>query len=179
MWSTFREEQPIMTRIRSKQQRHVGFEALEGRVALSAGNATGTALISLHADTALMSKSRATISASFAGRVQISGSKLTVNNLKGTIGNSHFTGHGTGTAMGKKFAGGTVYLSNATGSIELSLGPVFVVKAGKRSKQEVSVRVVAVSRNYAQYAGLTGTLTKWNLPAKPNGSASFSGYLNI
>jgi hypothetical protein len=157
-----------MTRIRSKRQHHVSFEALEGRLALSTGVGTGMAAASLHVDT---SSPKATISASFRGRVQVNGSKLTVTGLTGTIGKTRFSGYGTGTATGTQFAGGTVYLSNSTGSIVLSLGPT----EGKAPRQKVSVKVVAVSHNYAQYAGATGTLTKWSVPARPNAIASFSG----
>ena len=167
-----------MTRTRSQRRRHVGFEALEGRLALSTGVGTGTTAASLHAELVQKSKAPATTPASFKGHVQISGSKLAVTNLTGTIGNAHFTGNGTGKATGKQFAGGTVFLSNSMGTIDLRLSPVFVVKVGKSSKQEVSITVVSASHNYAQYAGKTGTLTNWNVPAKPSGPASFSGFLN-
>ncbi len=54
-----------MTRIRSKRQRPVGFEALEGRLALSAG--MGTAVASHHAEAGCMSQTQKSIPASFKG----------------------------------------------------------------------------------------------------------------
>jgi hypothetical protein len=165
-----------MMRIRSKQQRSLGFEALEGRLALSTG--MGTAVASPHAHAVYMSQIQKSIPASFKGHVQTSGSKLTATNLTGTIGPDHFTGSGTGTVSGKQFQGGDVYLTNSNGKIHLKLGPAFVVKVRRSSKQEVSVSVVTASGKYASYAGIKGTLTSWNVPAKPNASASFGGTFN-
>jgi len=167
-----------MTRIRSKRQRAVEFEALEGRLALSAG--MGMAVVSHHADAVVMSQTQKSIPASFKSHVQIlNGSEVVITNLRGTIGKDHFTGSGTGTVVGTQFEGGTVNLSNSKGTIQLNLGSAFVVKVKKSSKQEVSVVVVAASGKYASYVGAPGTLTSWNVPAKPNASASFSGSFNV
>jgi hypothetical protein len=133
-------------------------------------------MASLHAEAAVVSKPQATIPASFRGHVQTNGSALTVTGLTGTIAGSRFTGYGTGTSVGKVFAGGTVHLSNGAGSIELSLSPVFTVKVGRTSRQEVAVKVISVSPNYGPYLNMTGTLTKWNLPARAGATASFSGF---
>jgi hypothetical protein len=171
-------EQSIMTRIRTKRQRAVAFEALEGRLALSAG--MGIAVAPHHADAVVVRQIQKSIPASFKGHAQLinNGSELTTTGLKGTIGKDRFTGYGTGTVVGKQFTGGTVNLSNSKGTIKLSLGSAFVVKVGKSSKQEVSMVAVAASGKYASYVGISGTLTSWNVPAKPNGTASFSGTFN-
>ncbi len=100
-------------------------------------------------------------------------------NLKGTIGTDHFTGSGTGTVSGKEFDGGNVDLSNSKGTIELSLGSAYVVKVGKSSRQEVSMAVVSATGKYASYVGAAGTITTWNVPAKPSAAASFSGSFNL
>jgi hypothetical protein len=167
-------EQPIMKRIRSKRQRAVGFETLEGRLALSAG--MGTVAAAHHAEPAVAKATQSSIPASFRGHVQIlSASELAVTGLTGTIGKNHFTGSGTGNVAGKQFEGGDVFLSNSQGSVELQLSPAFVVKVGRSSKQEVSMVAVAATGKFAAYVGITGTITTWNVPAKPSASASFSG----
>jgi hypothetical protein len=167
-----------MTRIRSRQRRCLGFEALEGRLALSAG--MGTAVASHHAALAAAKLTQTSIPASFKGHVQaLSASELAVTGLKGTIGKDHFTGSGTGTEAGKQFEGGNVFLSNSAGSVQLQLSPAFVVKVGRSSKQEVSMVVVAATGKYASYIGITGTVTTWNVPAKPSASASFSGSFKL
>jgi hypothetical protein len=166
-----------MTRIRSRRQTSVGFETLEGRLVLSAG--TGVAAAFHYADVVVMRQIQTTIPASFKGHVLlINGSELMTTGLKGTIGKDHFTGSGTGTVMGTQFTGGIVNLSNSKGTIELSLLSAFVVKVRKSSKQEVPVIVAAASGKYASYVGIAGTLTSWNVPAKPSASASFSGSFN-
>ena len=58
-----------MTRIRSKRQRSLGFEPLEGRLALSAG--VGMAVASHHAHEVPMSQIQKTIPASFKGHSQL------------------------------------------------------------------------------------------------------------
>jgi hypothetical protein len=172
--SFFALEQPIMTRIRPRRQRSVGFEALEGRLALSAG--MGTAVASHHAVPAVAKLTQKSIPAAFKGHVQIvNGSQLMVTGLKGTIGTDHFTGSGTGMQVGKQFGGGVVNLSNSQGTVQLKLNPAFTVKVGRSSKQEVSMVAVGGTGKYASYIGITGTITTWNVPAKPSASANFSG----
>ncbi len=165
-----------MKRIRSKRQRPLGFEALEGRLALSAG--MGLAGASHHADAMAMSQSVKTIPASFKGHTQIvNGTQVVATGLKGTIGKDHFTGYGSGTVAGTLFAGGNVYLSNGKGSVQLGLDPAVVVKVRRHSRQNVSLTVVAATGKYAPYVGMTGLLNTWNTPAKPRATASFSGVL--
>jgi hypothetical protein len=166
-----------MTRNRSKRRRSMGFEALEGRLALSAG--MGMAVASHHAGAAVAKLTQTSIPASFKGHVQINGSQLMVTGLTGTIGRDHLTGSGTGTQAGKQFEGGNVYLSNSQGSVQLQLSPAFKVKVGRSSKQEVSMVAVAATGKYASYVGITGTITTWNVPAKPSASASFSGSFKL
>jgi hypothetical protein len=163
-----------MMRIRSKRQRSVGFEALEGRLVLSAG--VGTAAASHHAKPAVAKLTQKSIPAAFKGHVQIvNGSELMATGLTGTIGTDHFTGSGTGTEVGNQFGGGVVNLSNSKGSVQLELSPAFTVKVGRSSKQEVTMVAKATSGKYASYVGMTGTITTWNVPAKSSASASFSG----
>jgi hypothetical protein len=178
MENFFDLEQLIMTRIRSKRRRSVGFEALEGRLALSAGMVT--AMGSHHAVAAVAKPTQTSIPTSFKGHVQIlNRTQLIATGLTGTIGRDHFTGTGTGTEAGKQFEGGTVYLGNSQGSVQLQLSPAFKVKAGRSSKQEVSMVAVAATGKYASYVGITGTITTWNVPAKPSASANFSGSFKL
>lgn len=143
-------------------------------MALSAG--MGMAGAPHHAEAAVPKLTKTSIPASFKGHVQIlNGSQLMVTGLTGTIARDHFTGSGTGTQAGKQFEGGTVTLSNSQGSVQLQLSPAFKVKVGRSSKQEVTMLAVATSGKYASYVGMTGTVTTWNVPAKPSASASFSG----
>jgi hypothetical protein len=165
-----------MTRMHSKRQRSLAFEPLEGRLALSAG--MGTAGATHHADAVHIRQIQATIPASFKGHTQLIGTELTATNLKGTIGTDRFTGYGTGTEVGKQFEGGTVYLSNSKGTVQFSLAPSVVVKVRKSTRQNVSLVAVAATGKYASYVGISGTLTSWNVPAKPSASASFGGVLN-
>jgi len=141
----------------------------------------GMAVASHHAEAVRMSQNRNSIPGSFKGHVQVNGSNLVVTNLTGTIATDHFkNGRGTGTMAGKIFQGGDVYLSNSKGTIHLSLGAAFVVKKRKSSIQEVPVSVnpAGTSGKYAAYDNITGTLTSWNVPAKPSASATFSGTFN-
>jgi hypothetical protein len=165
-----------MTRNRSKPQRHLTFESLEGRLALSAG--MGMAVASHNAHEVHISQMQKSIPASFKGHAQLIGSELTTTNLRGTIGTDHFTGSGTGTEVGRQFEGGTVNLSNSHGTVQFSLAPSVVIKKGKSTRQEVSLVAVAGTGKYAAYVGITGTLTSWNVPAKPSASANFGGTLS-
>ena len=168
-----------MTRIRPKRQRRVEFEALEGRLALSAD--MGIAASLHHAEVRHPRQPANSIRASFTGHVQLNGTTLTTTNLKGTIGPGHFTGTGTGTVAGKVFQGGTVNLSSTSGNgtVQLRLGAAYTVKKGRSSIQYVSVVVASATGNYANYTGMAGTLTSWNVPAKPSAPARFSGAFNI
>ena len=75
------------------------------------------------------------VPASFKGHAQIvNGSELVTTGLKGSIGKDHFTGSGTGSVNGTQFEGGSVYLSNGKGTIQLSLGAAFTVKVRKSTK---------------------------------------------
>jgi hypothetical protein len=164
-----------MTRIRRKRQRNVGFEALEGRLALS----TGIAMPSPHIHEAIVRASQRSIPASFKGHVSISGSTLTTRNLKGHIGRYQFTGYGTGTVAGTQFEGGDVYLSNSQGSIHLGLSPTYAVRVGKATTRTFAIRVVDATGAYAPFAASTGTVTRWNVPARPNAVASFSAVFTL
>jgi hypothetical protein len=165
----------IMTRIPPKRQRNVGFEALEGRLALS----TGMAVASPHAGDAIERASERSIPASFTGRVSVSGSTLTTTNLKGHVGNYRLTGYGTGTVAGKQFEGGNVYLSNSQGNIQLALSPTYQVRAGKSLTRPFAITVVDATGAYAPFVTSTGTITRWNVPAKPNAIARFSALFTV
>ncbi len=162
-----------MTRIRPKRQRTVGFEALEGRLALS----TGMAVASPHVHQAIVRAAQRSIPASFHGRTSISGSTLTTTNLTGKIGTDRFTGTGTGTMVGNLFQSGNVYLSNSQGTIQLSLSAI-QVKVRKTMRREVATMVVAATGKYAPFVNATGLITTWHVSNKPNAPAQFSGTLN-
>jgi hypothetical protein len=162
-----------MTRIRPKRQRAVGFEALEGRLALS----TGMAVASPHVHQAVVRAAQRSIPASFHGRTSISGSTLTTTNLTGKIGPDHFTGSGTGTIVGNLFQGGTVSLSNSQGTIQLSLTAI-QVKVRKTMRREVATMVVAASGKYASFINDPGIITTWHVSKNPNAPAHFAGTLN-
>ncbi len=161
-----------MMRIRPKRQRTVGFEALEGRLALSAGMA------SPHLHEAVVRAAQRSMPASFQGRTSISGSTLTTTNLTGKIGNDRFTGYGTGTMVGTFFQSGNVYLSNSHGSVQLSLSAI-QVKVRKSLRREVATMVVAASGKYAPFVSDTGVITTWHVSNKPNARANFAGTLNV
>ncbi len=173
----FSLEQLIMKSMRSKRLRSLGFESLEGRLALSTG--MGMAAASHHAHAVVMSQTQETATASFKGHVDISNGTMTTTNLRGTIGPDRFTGSGTGTVAGKLFEGGSVSLTNNSGSLQLTLGSSYTVKVRKHSRQEVNVVVAGGSGAYASYVGETGLLNTWNTPVKPSSTASFGGYLNV
>jgi hypothetical protein len=164
-----------VTRIRPKRQRTVGFEALEGRLVLS----TGMAVASPQIHDAIVRASQRSVPASFKGRVSISGSTLTTTNLKGHIGPDLFTGYGTGTEVGKQFQGGDVYLSNSQGSIHLGLSPTYSVRVGKLSTRTFAITVVDATGKYTPFLTSTGTITKWNVPARTNALATFAAKFTL
>ncbi len=166
-----------MNRIRPRQKRTPGFEALEGRLVLSTGMGTGE--ISHHAHALVSSQPQRQVPASFRGHVSITGSTVTTTNLTGAIGRDRFTGYGTGTTSGTIFEGGDVYLSNKQGSIHLRLSPATVTQVGKRMRQSVAVVALDATGKYAQYTGSTGELTTWNIPGRPSATSSFSGVFTI
>ena len=172
-----------MNRIRTRQKRSLRFEALEGRLALSTGIGIGLGVGVVSHQAQVLVKSAAPrqvqVPVSFRGHVSVSGLTVTTTNLTGTIGRDHFTGSGTGTTSGTSFEGGYVYLSNSKGSVTLQLSPATVTQVGKRTRQSVAFVAVESSGKYAPYVGNTGTLTTWNVPARPNATATFSGVFNL
>jgi hypothetical protein len=166
-----------MNRNRARQKRTPKFEALEGRLVLSTGMAMG--VISHPAHALVRSQPQRQVPASFSGHTSVSGSTVTTTNLTGTIGRDHFTGSGTGTTSGTIFQGGDVYLSNKQGTIHLKLSPATVTQVGKRIRQTVAVVALDATGKYAPFIGSPGSLTTWNVPARPNATASFSGVFTI
>jgi hypothetical protein len=164
-----------MTRIRPKRQRAVGFEALEGRLALS----TGMELAAPHVHAAIVRASRRAIPASFNGIVTSTGSTLTTSDLTGHIGPDRFTGYGTGTQVGRQFEGGDVYLSNSQGTIQLRLGPSYPERVGKAKTTTFGISVVAATGKYAPYVTSTGHITRWNVPDRTNANASFAATFKL
>jgi hypothetical protein len=164
-----------MTRIRPKRQRTVGFEALEGRLALS----TGMAIASPHAHQAIVRALRRSIAASFKGQVSITGTTLSATNLHGHLGPDQLTGYGTGTEVGTQFEGGQVYLSNSQGTIQLGLGPTFLTRSGRAKTKTFAISIEAATGKYAAFATSTGRITKWNVPNTPNATGSFSAVFQI
>jgi hypothetical protein len=165
----------IMIRIRPKRQRNVGFEALEGRLALS----TALAPASPHLHAAVVRAAQHKVPASFKGRVSISGSALTTTNLTGHIGPDRFTGYGTGTVLGTQFQGGDVYLSNANGTIHLGLSPFFVKHVGRAKTRTFAITVIDATGKYTSFADTTGTVTRWKVPARQNAQANVTGVFNL
>lgn len=172
----------MMNRIRPRQKRSLRFEALEGRLVLSAGiGTTGALSAQAHVLVKNSAPRQVQVPVFFKGLVFMSGSTVTTTNLTGTIGNDHFTGSGTGTISGKTtgtisrktFEGGDVYLNNGNGSVTLRLSP----QAGKSARQTIAFVALNATGKYAQYAypGNTGTLTIWNIPARSNATATFRG----
>ena len=163
-----------MNRIRPRQKRSLNVEALEGRLTLSAG----LAMASPHAHTLSMSRPAGSIPASFEGHTTIVGSTETTPDLTGRIGKDRFAGSGSTTTSGTIVQGGNADLSNSEGTIQFTLGTASVTKVGKSSRQDVPIVVVKATGTWAQYAGATGMLTTWNVPDRPHGTSTFSGYLD-
>ncbi len=151
-------------------------EALEGRLALSAG--VGMALPFGHAPTAHVNQVPTSLKASFKGKVQVNGSTIITKNLSGTIGPDRFTGSGTGTESGTHFLGGTVNLKNNKGTVTFALAPGVFTGSGKSQKQTVNLVAVAGTGKYASFVGLSGTLSSWSVPDKTNAPASIKGTLH-
>jgi len=166
-----------MIRNRSRQKRSLSFEALEGRLALSTG--LGVGVVAHQAHVLVKSPAPREVPVSFRGHVSLSGSTVTTTKLTGTIGRDHFTGSGTGTTSGTIFEGGYVYLSNNKGSVALQLYPTTVTQVGKRTRQTVEAVAVEATGKYSTYAGNTGTLSTWNIPDRPNSTATFSGVFTL
>jgi hypothetical protein len=162
-----------MNRIRPRQKRSLGFEALEGRLTMS----TGLAIASPHTHALAMSQAKEQIPASFKGHTSINGTTEVTPDLTGRIGRERLTGTGTATLSGTIIESGDAYLSNSQGSIQFSLGSASVTHVGKRTRQKVPVVVSEATGAFAQYIGTTGLLTTWNVPANPKATSTFSGYL--
>ena len=162
-----------MNRIRPRQKRSLGFEALEGRLTMS----TGLAVASPHTHALAMSRARDQIPASFKGHASINGTTEVTPDLTGRIGRERLAGSGTATLSGTVVEGGEAELSNSQGSIQFSLGSASVTHVGKRTRQEVPIVVSGATGAFAPYVGTTGVLTTWNVPANPNATSTCSGYL--
>ncbi len=136
-------------------------------------------MASPHVRDAIERASERSIPASFVGHVSISGSTLTTTNLRGHIGKYQLTGYGTGAVAGKQFEGGDVYLGNSQGNIQLGLSPTYQVRAGRSLTRTFAISVVDATGAYAPFATSTGTITRWNVPAKPNATARFSALFTV
>jgi hypothetical protein len=162
-----------MNKIGPRQKRSLSFEALEGRLTLS----SSLHVASPHIQALVMSHTQAGIPATFSGRTSINGSTVVISGLTGRIGNDRFSGHGSGPTSGNIFQGGDIVLSNSHGTVHLKLSAATVTQVGKRSRQEVPLTVVESTGKYAKYTGATGFVTTWNIPARPNATSTFSGFL--
>jgi hypothetical protein len=165
----------IMNKIRPKQKRSLSLEVLEGRLTLS----TGLAVTSPHTHALVRSLTQHKIQAAFKGHTSINGQTELIPDLTGRIGNNRFTGYGTGTISNNIVQSGDVYLSNSQGSLHLQFGTASVIQVGKRSRQEVPVVVLESTGKDARLTGMTGMLTTWNIPASPNRTSTFSGFLDL
>ena len=159
-----------MTRIRPKRQRAVGFEALEGRLALS----TGMAVASPHVHHAIVRAAQRSVPASFTGRVSTDGPTLTTTNQRGHIGPDRFTGSASGTEVGKDFQRGDVNVSNSQGAIQLQLSPFYTERVGRKTTNTFGITVVSATGKYLPYLTSAGRITRWNVPDKPNATATVS-----
>ena len=167
-----------MTRIRSKRQRSVAFEALEGRLALSAG--MGTAVASHHAD-ARGREPDPEIDPSFLQRPRADRQRVGADDHGPDRDNRHGPFHRLPARerwRGRYSQGGNVYLSNSKGTIQLGPRPRLCRQGRKALKAgSLGLVVVGATGKYAPYVGLTGLLTTWNIPAKPSGPRPFGGPL--
>jgi hypothetical protein len=164
-----------MNKIRLKQKRSLSLEVLEGRLTLS----TGLAMVSPHTHALVRSLTQHKIRATFKGHTSINGSTEVTPDLTGRIGNDRFTGYGSGTTSNNIVQSGDVFLSNSQGSLHLQLGTASVIRVRKRLRQKVPVVVLESTGKYAQLTGMTGLLTTWNVPASPNRTSTFSGFLDL
>jgi hypothetical protein len=161
----------IVNKIRPKQKRSLNLEVLEGRLTLS----TGLALAAPHTHALVRSLAQHKIVATFRGHTSFNGSTPVIPDLTGRVGNDSFTGNGSATVAGNVLQGGDVFLGNSQGSLHLQLGTA----VGKHPRQKIPIVVVEATGKYAQLTGLTGILTKYNVPARPGAISTFSGNLNI
>jgi hypothetical protein len=164
-----------MNQHRPRQKRSLGFEALEGRLTLS----TGLAMASPHTHAVVLSRTPGKVQATFKGHTLTDGATQMIPDLTGKIGHDQFTGSGSATISNKIVQGGEVSLENSQGNIQLSLGLASVTHAGKRLRQRVPIVITQATGQYAAYAGMTGMLTSWNVPANPNKPSSFSGFVSL
>ena len=167
----------MMMNRRPKRQRAAAFEALEGRLTLS----TGISVASPHLHAAVVRRAQVErkVPASFTGIVSTDGTTLNTNNLTGHIGPDHLAGYATGTQVGKQFEGGNVYLGNTQGTLVLQLSPLYTVKKGRSSTRTFGITVVSATGKYVPYLSSTGTITKWNVPDRPNATAHVTGVFTL
>jgi len=159
-----------MAHNRLKPRRRLTFDALEGRLTLSAG--MGTIASSHHAEIAHTNQK--SLKASFTGHVTLSGTTYSSSNLKGTIGPSKFSGTAQVLTQGSLLQGGYVNLSNSKGTLEFQLIPGSPVKVGKTVRQPVGLLAIEGTGAYTSYIGATGNVTKIKLPAKGSGPATIT-----
>jgi hypothetical protein len=160
----------IVNKIRPKQKRSLNLEVLEGRLTLSAG----LAVASPHTHALVRNLAPHKITATFKGHASLDGSTPVIPDLTGRIGHDLFSGNGSATFSGNLLQGGDVYLSNSQGSLHLQLGTA----VGKHPRQKVPIVVVEATGAYAQFTGMSGVLTSWNVPARPGAISKFSGYIS-
>jgi hypothetical protein len=161
----------IVNKIRPRQKRSLNLEVLEGRLTLS----TGLAVPSPHTHALVRNQAQHRITATFTGHASIDGSTQVIPDLTGKIGPALFTGNGSATVSGNTLQSGDAFLSNSQGSVHLQLGTA----VGKHPRQKVPIVVAEATGAYAQFTGLSGVLTKWNVPARAGAISRFSGYLSM
>ncbi len=159
-----------MAHNRLKPRRRLTFDALEGRLTLSAG--MGMVAASHHAEIAHPNVK--SLKATFTGRVSLSGTTYTSSNVKGTIGPAKFTGNAEILTQNHLLEGGYVNLTNSQGTLEFQLEPGNPVKVGKSYKQPVGLLAIEGTGAYSSYIGATGNVTKFKLPAGGSGNASIT-----
>jgi hypothetical protein len=168
------QESTTMTIARSARRR-IQFEALERRLALSGGGAA------LHGPGAevLARKIPKTIPITLSVHISfVTATSVTYTDVSGKLGKIQFTsGHGGGSEAGSLFEGGSVVVSNTSGSITLDLGPGALRRAGKHSKVKISVTAESGTGAYDDVGGSAGSVTVL-IPEKIGAASSAKGDFN-
>jgi len=148
-----------VSRHRCNPNRHVSFDALEGRVLMSTGvvpalhsqphadrQVSFAALESRKAPSAgvvralqappradvvhAQAKAVPPVLGSFKGSIQLTGTGIVVfSGMTGELGNLKLTGHGLGEATASQFEGGVLILSGSRGTLTIDLRPAPIKKA--------------------------------------------------
>jgi hypothetical protein len=154
---------------RRRVRRHVTFESLEGRLALST-----VAPAPEHAPAQVVRAQSRHVPGSFTGTTQLITPFFVVfDNMKGNLGKLKLTGHGTGFINGSKFTGGSLLLTGKGGTLTVRLGPAAIKKNGKNGSINSQMVIAGATGSYAKANGSAGAfvvtiqdLQKWDKKTK-------------